>query len=70
MNETFGARLVWERKAVLDPDTGRSMSQASVAMAVGVDLSTIRNWERDRTLPFGNNRKELLRLFPLLFSRR
>jgi len=70
LGETFGMRLIAERKAVIDPATGRPMSQTSVAVAVGVDPSTVRNWERDRSLPFGNNRKELLRLFPLLFSRR
>lgn len=54
----------------IDPETGAHFTQAKIATLCGVDLSTVRNWERGPTLPFGNNRKELLKVFPLLFSKR
>lgn len=67
--ETFGSRFKAFRKSVIDPSTNRAMSRERMAEMVGVCFNTVRNWERDMTLPLGCHRRELVRVFPGIFSR-
>lgn len=69
MSETFSQRFKACRANSIDPETNKPYTQAKIASLCGVDLSTVRNWLRGPTLPFGNNRKALLVVFPLLFSK-
>lgn len=69
VKETFGSRFRAFRKSVIDPNTSRPLSRPRMAEMVGVCLQTIKNWERDRSLPLNTHRKELVRLFPGIFSR-
>ena len=66
--ETFGIRFRAMRKAIIDPETGRPMNRDRMAARLGVSVETVRNYERDKTLPLQSIRRELIRTFPELFS--
>jgi transcriptional regulator with XRE-family HTH domain len=65
---TLGYRI-WQLRASL------GLLQADVARAMGVDVDTIRNWERGRSYPLAKAQAKLARLlgdetlFPLDFAK-
>lgn len=70
VKETFGDRIRAYRKSIIDPETMRPLSRGRMAERVGVCESTLRNWERGRAIPLGVHRRELVRIFPGIFSAR
>lgn len=67
--DTFAARFRAMRLSIIDPETGKPMTQKRIAERLGVNLNTVRNYEYGHTLPHLIIRRELVRLFPDAFSR-
>jgi DNA-binding transcriptional regulator YiaG len=71
LGEAFGKRLAAARRAHIMEGEGRKvphMTQKELAIVLLIDIDTIRKYERSRRLPHPLIRRELLKVFPNLFS--
>jgi DNA-binding transcriptional regulator YiaG len=65
--EAFCIRFRMVRMAKVD-ELGRPLSQEKAARLFNVSLSTVRGWEKDRSLPDERSRLRLVDLWPELFQ--
>lgn len=69
MPEKWNIRLRRIRLETIDPSTEKPMSQPRAATLIGCNVHTYRQYEYGLRLPHPMFRREMLRLWPGLFSK-